>query len=177
MSLDANNNFYSTYTCTFDEFVKDNKEWFEANISLSTPERSKKLQDALLARWRIYEICGETYGEFKYFMIDTLNVHKKYYEEMIDNYDKEFDYSVATIRKTKSKGNQKNVNVDLPNKKIDAIDIYSYPSSGDKTDSENEISYEHPDIFLTLKKQYMNQIRDLYREYAEKFSDCFIHIY
>ena len=156
---------HAEYTMTFKDFVNDNTDWFAQNIVLSTAERTGELQLALASIWNFYEISGETIGEFKLMLTDTLNEYKAYYEEMISNYEKEYDYATAISRTDET------VHVELPNKQISPTDYYKYPSSVDKRTNTD------PARFLLLKQQYLSQIRNLYREFASRFTDCFIHIF
>lgn len=167
--MDNEDMMYAEYTITFNDFVEENKEWFEQTIALSTTERTGALQLALLSRWRFYEVAGETIQQQKLMMEDVLKQHKRYYEEMITNYDKDFDYATAVDVTSE----QKSIHVELPNKKIDTNDIYSYPSAGDKVNSTRTDKAR----FLALKQQYLNQVQDLYRDFANRFTDCFIHMF
>lgn len=158
-------NMYAKYTMTFKDFVDSNLEWYATNIKLSTPKMTGELQLALSSMWDFYEISGETIGEFKLMLLDTLHEYSSYYEEMITNYEKEFDYATAVIRKTD------NIHIELPNKQVSPTDYDKYPSSIDK------VNVNDPARFLLLKQQYLAQIRNLYREFASRFTDCFIHIF
>lgn len=44
-------------------------------------------------------------------------------------------------------------------------------------DYESDIETTHNDLFLEQKQKYIEQLRDLYNEFARRFSDCFLHIY
>lgn len=191
------------YTMRYIDFLKDanNQKWVDDNIVLSTTERSSMLKDAIRAMWGVWEIGGETIGEFEEFMLETLNEHRHYYEQMLDGYDREYDYETglsdittsATTSEADSTGTsttaEKGIHVDLPNKQIDAEDIYKYPDSGDSNDTNTnttdnttskttgEIKRTYNARYLDLKRAYLNQVRDLYREYAERFSECFVHLF
>ena len=169
----------ANYTITFKEFTQDivNDAWLASSLVMSSEERTSKLLLALKSVWNPYEICGETIGEFKMFMLDTFNAHKDYYEEMITAYEKEFDYANATIRTVSNEGLEKDIHVDLPNKKIDEEDIYAYPNDGNKRDVESTNTVEDGSLFLRAKHEYLRQIRNLYVEFAYKFKDCFIHVF
>lgn len=173
------------YTMTFYDLLSLDPDFISNNLKMSTDDRTNNLVDALKAQWSVYEISGETIGEFKLFLVTTFNEYKRYYEEMLDNYDKEFDYREGIIRKTSLEGSvtneDKSIYVDLPNKKIDESDIYAYPSSGNKDNGKTmnnstSTTTNNADM-IRLRVQYLSQIRDLYRDFALKFSDCFIHIY
>ena len=163
--VNDNLEMHAEYTMTFKDFVNDNLEWFSSNIKLSTEKMTGELQLALSSMWDFYEIAGETIGDFKLMLLDTLNEHKAYYEDMISNYEKAFDYAKAVERETD------NVHIELPNKQVSPTDYDKYPSSIDK------VKVNDPARFLLLKQQYLSQIRNLYREFASRFTDCFIHIF
>lgn len=158
-------NMHAEYTMTFKDFVNYNTDWFSSNIKLSTAERTGELQLAISSMWDFYEIAGETIGEFKLMLLDTLNEWSAYYEEMLNTYEKEFN---ANDWQKKA---DETIHVELPNKQISPTDYYKYPSAVDKRENTD------PARFLLIKQQYLSQIRNLYREFASRFTDCFIHIF
>lgn len=161
------------YTMLFSDYLEVDSEWYNKNIKMSTDARTTALRKALEAMWGVYEISGETVGEMRTFLLNTLNEHIDYYEDMIDNYDKEYDYTTGMTRENETVN--KNLSVELPNKKISEEDIYAYPDSADK--SETTVKSTDNSLFLALKQRYLRQIRNLYNEFARRFFDCFIHIY
>ena len=44
-------------------------------------------------------------------------------------------------------------------------------------DYTSDITTTHNDLFLEQKQKFIEQLRDLYNEFARRFSDCFLHIY
>ena len=166
---------YAKYTMTFKEFLQDdiNLAWFESSIVMSDTDRTQRIQTAIKSMWDAYEISGETIGEFKMFLLDTFTLHKDYYEDMITNYDKEFDYTTGIVRTSET--DAKDIHVELPNKKIDENDIYKYPNDANK--GNTVITNRDNSLFLRMKREYLRQIRNLYNEFAMKFTDCFIHIF
>ena len=158
-------NMHAEYTMTFKDFVNYNTDWFSANIKLSSAERTGELQLAISSMWDFYEIAGETIGEFKLMLLDTLNEWSAYYEEMLNTFEKEFNANDW------QKKTDETIHVELPNKQISPTDYYKYPSSVDKRENTD------PARFLLIKQQYLSQIRNLYREFASRFTDCFIHIF
>ena len=168
---------YAKYSISFKEFYEEEPTWLGSNLIMSTTARTDFLINALKAMWDVYEISGENIGEFKLFLLDTFNLHKKYYEEMLDNYEKQFDFTTGLTRRSGNTSVQKTINVELPNKSVDASDIYKYPDNADKNDFTNDSWSYDPAAFTKLKTQYMRQIRNLYNEFAMKFTDCFIHIF
>lgn len=138
------------------------------------------------------------------FMIDTFGEYYQYYYDIITNYRKEYDYALNNKRvitkndKLNMVGNTNIVNdsedkqteYQLPNKVID--DSYrSTPSNiiDTNTNNVNDKNYtndtsrdsvtttEFNNEFIDLKNKYMNQIRNVYREFAMKFKDCFYQVY
>ena len=45
------------------------------------------------------------------------------------------------------------------------------------SDYESDVVTTYDNEFLDLKRKYLNQIRNIYHEFALKFSDCFIHVF
>lgn len=181
------------YTERFTDFITNNPNWLEENLVMSTTERTTKLVQMLINTYGIYEISGETEGEEKEFLIDVFGCYKDYYEEILDNYTKKFNFESGIINNSltthtkKNDGEDSNVNihVELPNKKIDANDYFNYPDNADKeittrgtsvTDT-NTSSVTSNDKYIKLKNQYIRQIRNIYSEIALKFKECFIMLY
>lgn len=136
-----------------------------------------RLNEAFIAIWVEYDIVIKYIEDqqlgfcraFKGYMLEVINEYKNYYDEMITAYSKQYDYTEGLIKTI----DNESIYVDLPNKVVNATDIYKYPSSGDKGKS----TITNKDRFIALKLQYMSQIRDLYREFAYKFKDLFYHTY
>lgn len=193
--------FNAEYTETLDSFIELNPTWLEDNLKMSTTDRTDSLCSMIKSIWFFNEISGETEGQFKIFMIRKFEEYKCYYEEKLDNYTKKFNYEEGLIetRTSTKTGNVKNnssakvtpntidTHYDLPNKQTtNEYPSYKDTSTGDTSsvgslDSDTtdnvEDTIKYNDRFITLKNAYMKQIRDLYHEFAEKFSPCFLHLY
>lgn len=178
------------YTMSFLEWRNLQKEWYESNIIMDDEDKSAKIREAINSHWDMYEISGETIGEFQLFLLSVFNEYKAYYIELLNTYEKKFEWDTKGLtrvtnvdRNSTNTNNSTNLNVDLPNKQINASDYFKYPSSGDKLDTTNTIDGNETrtttmnDNFIFMKNQYMSQIKNLYREFALKFSDCFIHVF
>lgn len=170
MSLE---NSSAKYTMTLHDYLKIDNEWFDTHMTMSNSDRTANFRKALTAMWGIYEISAETVGQFRIYLSDTFAIWCDYYDKMIDTYERDYDFESGVD--TKVTTTDKSIHVALPNKKIDQKDIYAYPDSGDKT--ESSVTTTNMDKFISLKLQYMKQIRNLYNEFATRFYDCFIHIY
>lgn len=166
------------YTMSFLEFLDITGQWFYTNFTMSTTARTTGIQNAIRQKWNLYEIAGETIGEMKLMLKDTFDYWKPYYEEMLTAYEKQFDYATDGItRVVEDEGEVKGIHVELPNKQIDATDIYKYPNDGDKDEHSNTVTTTDSTRFLEMKQKYMRQIRNLYNEYADKLDECFIHVF
>lgn len=179
--------------------------WNRIMAQFSSFDSTNTLADMFLSMYRYYEICDKDASVFYQCVVDTYNEHMQYYKDLKSNYDKEYDYSTGNRKivsrsdesrntnknDTISKSNGTSRDFDLPNKVVNPNSEDGY-LTGKKTserkdeannESESETSYDssittiYMDEFLTLKNKYLNQIRNLYHEFCEKFYDCFLHIY
>lgn len=197
-------NMYAKYTQTFHDFLKDNPTFLDDVITFEDNERKEKLKIALTSEFNLYEIGGETDEMFKIMFEDTFKQYKDYYNERITAYEKEYDYTLGNRRRTLKKstinteGNQngsnisnnKHTEIELPNKQVTSS-YEGYPNSitkdesqdngvksyDNKTDLDDEVTTIFDDEFLDLKRKYMEQLRNIYLEFAKKFKECFILIY
>ena len=164
-----------------------------------------QLLNILTSVYRYYE-CGTSDNlEMLQFMKDTFDEYKKYYLEIISNYEKEYDYALNNKRVTTKKdeltieGNtnisneedRSNTDYELPNKVIPANDYRNTPSAitDNKASTEQNKSYdnnttrdssttvEFNNEFIDLKNKFMRQIRNVYHEFAMKFKECFYQVY
>lgn len=163
------------------------------------------LYNMFLSMYRYYEICDEDDTVFISCISDKFNEYKAYYKELYDNYTKEYDYAVGNkkvVSRSDTSHSESDDNVvssnastdkqyDLPNKVVDPDEENGYLTGKDTHDGSSSvnnttdhdstygstITTEYKDEFLTLKRQYLNQIRNLYHEFCEKFKECFIQIY
>ena len=197
-------NMYAKYTQTFHDFLKDNPTFLDDVITFEDNERKEKLKVALTSEFNLYEIGGETDEMFKIMFEDTFKQYKDYYNERITAYEKQYDYTLGNRRRTmktsaiNTKGEQfgiegsdnKHTEIELPNKQV-SRDYEGYPNAinTDKSESQarkdysndttlnDEVTTIFDDEFLDLKRKYMEQLRNIYLEFAKKFKECFILIY
>ena len=155
--------------------------------------------------WNFYEICDSDVSVFRDCVIDVFNQNCDYYKELYDNYKKEYDYAVGNKRTmtrhdsshsertgyTASTGTGSTKEYDLPNKAVSESSENGYLTGKNESDNmeigndasnkdstyDSEIVNVYDNEFLDLKKKYMQQIRNLFEEFAGRFSDCFIHLF
>ena len=188
--------FVGTYGSTLKGYITGkNKE----NIDTDS------LYNMLFAVYSWYEIGDEDKITMLIYMENVIDEYIDYYDELIGNYKKEYDYALNNKRViTKSdkfniEGNTQitneqdgsNTRYDLPNKVVPTSNWRSTPSdiTDNKDTSVNNKDYtnettrdsttttEFNNEFIDLKNKYINQIRNLYREFAMKFKDCFYQVY
>lgn len=173
--------------------------------SLFSSDMASDMIDMLASVYRYYECGTEDKDEMLQFMKDTFDEYKDYYYELITNYKKAYDYALNNKRvitksdKLNIEGNTQisneqdasNTRYDLPNKVVPSSNWRSTPSdiTDTKDSSLNNKDYtnettrdsttttEFNNEFIDLKNKYINQIRNLYREFAMKFKDCFYQVY
>lgn len=197
-------NMYAKYTQTFHDFLKDNPTFLDDVITFEDNERKEKLKVALTSEFNLYEIGGETPEIFKIMFEDTFKQYKDYYNERITAYEKQYDYTTGNKRRTLkssnigtegsndsyNKSSNKHTNIELPNRQVSS-DYEGYPNDINTDDGRNEdhrayanetklndeVTTIFDDEFLDLKRKYMEQLRNIYLEFAKKFKECFILIY
>lgn len=163
-----------------------------------------KLLNMIKSIFRYHEIGSDDDDEFYQFMTDVFNENKDYYIDLITNYSKAYDYATNNKRTvsrsdtysksanviSSNSGNNEHTEYELPNKITD--DSYKNAPSSISTDdnsgstssstSGNTVGtsttiYTYDNELLDLKRKYINQIRNVYEEFANKFKECFIMIY
>lgn len=174
-----------------------------------------KLKGAIINKYALYDIniptkgVNKSYGfdDIKEFVEDlerALWLKAPYYNELISNYNKAYDYSTGNKRHTlredswersgeKSSSGSSNgthKEYELPNKVV-AQDYQSTPSSidtdnGTSSNSEedsstttgtSETTVTYDNEFLDLKRKYLAQIRNIYEDYADEVKECFYLIF
>lgn len=146
---------------------------------LDWSSRTEDFKAMLISMWDVYEISGETINEQKKFMLDTFNEYKDLYEERLTNYEKNIDWlpEDGVLSSSRTHGDTSEVHVELPNKQIDPNDIFSYPNDGVKTTPDVTTDDKSISEQLAIRRSYLNQIKNYYREFALRFATCFIHMF
>lgn len=187
-------NIKAFYTESFHEFNSHNPSWLSETLQLDTTDHTNAFCDMLISMWGVYEIAGETEDEQKLFMLDTFNQHKQYYLELLTNYEKEFSWWLDGYKRTVShtgtstvtaSGKDTELHIDLPNKVVSSDNYENYPSTVDVTKPGSTTTttpnltttYENTEEFISKKREYMNQIRNIYAEFASRFYDCFLGVF
>lgn len=165
------------YTETFLDFQANNPSMLERVIVMSTTERSNKLIEMLKAKYNIYEIACPNESLFVQYLKDTFNEHKDYYEELLDTYDKKYDIDDLNKRIVESEitPNLVEEHIDLPR----TSPAVEKPTTKDvsKGTSSTESTTTDMSSLISLKTQYMRQVRNVYSEFANRFAECFLQVF
>ena len=178
----------------------------------STVIEATPLITHIISIFRYNEIFDDTYDDVNHFydifldgLEDVFKEYRDYFEEILTNYNKQYDYTTGIIKtkiKTKNgtKVSEDYINRtdgateavhDLPNRVLSSSDISGYASQIIKNDNTTGINDTNTDTYnlaegetitdpsqlLSLKRQYLRQVRDVYDEFAHKFKDCFLFTY
>lgn len=162
------------------------------------------LGELIADKYNDYDMVEETNNLLQHYFLDIFEENIIYYAQLLVNYRKDYDYATGNKRivsrndninieghrEINNDNNNKSTDYELPNKVI-ADNYESTPSNINKTDTkekstndydnntthESQVVTEYKNEFLDLKNKYMNQIRDVLKEFASKFELCFQLVY
>lgn len=167
---------YSYSSITLRDAIKEEPQLLEAFV-LNTQEQTTKFIDIFRAKWDMYDIGGETIELFKIFITNRFIVKKDYYQELIDEYETQFNYldGRKTVTTYREDANTDSTDYDLPRK------TGATGTATAKTNVDGELEWTRTltgDVdVLEQKSKYMKFIRNLYEQFADEFKDCFSLIY
>lgn len=164
---------------------------------------NNELYDVFMSMYRYYEINDIDEEIFKQCVHDTYNQHVEYYKELWLNYNKTYDIKTDNKRITirsdsssssrsesgSSSGSSQDKHYDLPNKTVQSPDGYidditkgsderEHSVEGESSNEyDSTVTTQYNNEFLTLKREYLAQIRNVYEEFISKFKECFMLIY
>lgn len=123
--------------------------------------RATKFIKVFLGMYDIYEIGAETIELFKNWLQDTYDEYIDYYIEMLDAYEIKINMLDGVV------SDDLETYIDLPNKSTDK----EYATNKTKRHSTGNVNV------IDLKREYLNLIKNLYRDFAKDFRACFAIIY
>ena len=151
------------------------------------------------------EYTTDELNEFADDLVSIIRLKAPYYNELIKNYKKEYDYATGNKKivaredhytrsgttEFEGSNDDKTVHYDLPNKNVNPDTYASNPSEMDTDHGENsntttidhasdgtsDIVTTYANEVLDLKRKYLAQIRNVYEEYADECKECFYLIY
>lgn len=183
---------YSYTSITLRDALKLNPDLLE-NLTLSTTNRTKLFQDMFKAYYNSKSIAGETVELFKLWIEDTFNVHKDYYENILNEYEKELNLDEGFVLTREHTDNGSSSGSVSSNSNTDNIDLPNKPTANEYVSDrvKNNASSNNSDTYnknvvetvtgnvntLEQREKALKFIRNYYLEFVKKFDDCFAHVY
>lgn len=195
-----NNMLYSYSSITLLDALKEDETLLDGFI-LSNEEQTINFKETFKSMYNLYDIGGETIGLFKLMIENRFNLKKRYYQDLLNEYNKEIDYldgyvenetliDSSTDNGTSSSSSNTNDNdtiYDLPYKQTENM-YATKKNTGDRnstlqntsenTKSKNVTRNKKGSVnVLEQKIKYLKYIRNIYEEFAKEFKDCFVLVY
>ena len=187
---------YAKYTIQFRDVLELYPTLLD-ELQFTNEDDTIKFIKMLKNKWFIYEIGGETIEEFKTYLTTTFNEYIEYYEEMLNAYKTEinmldgiktsiaYDETKQQDTSLDNSGTSEDKTFGLPNKTTSTdyltergtINNTARETFSDTTTKNHSIQRTGGVNVIELKREYMNLIRNLYSEFADKFQKCFITLY
>lgn len=167
-----NNNAYSTIK--FRDYIKLFPSCLD-NLKMSTDDQTSKLKKVFTAYFNDYEIGGETPEMFQQFLLDCYNENYDYYQEYINVYEDKINYLDGYITTTEESNHGQNKEYDLPHKQVSSEE--GYLSRLAKADATSTYTKKGGINVVDQKFNYMKKLKNIYKEFVEKFKPCFLLIY
>lgn len=194
------------YTKLFSDISQDSKNEISTLCNtLQVPQGAIGLNDMLYNMYRYHEINDSDEEVFVQCVKDTFNEHIDYYKKLIEIYSNDITFNDILKKTTErndtsdtsssstgtSTGENTTREYDLPNKQINPSSEDGYLTGKTKTNNEgtvtgsetrnNEygstITSKDNKEFIRVKNEYLAQIRNIVREFASRFDDCFLKVY
>lgn len=152
-----------------------------------------------------YEICDADESVFVLTLNHVFGLHQHEYEQLIKAYfadmpvkdllkrkhDREDSSSSDEFSHDHNVGDTTSKGYDLPNRAVNPQDENGYLSDKNTNDIENtndgenhrssdyesHSTTEDNNLFIQLKNEYLQHIRDILHEFANRFGECFLQVY
>ena len=193
----------SKYTKTLNELLATDSNFSNELLDIFKtafgPDEKKgaALWSRFLNQWGMYEVnsldeidyvTSSGYvrhsNVFIYSVYTTLHSKISYYKQLLEAYEKEYNFEEGlTITQTSSstetgRTNGSEKQYDLPRSGGESKPSNSATSTADVNNSASTtVTRTDKSKFINLRTQYMNKVRDLFRDFALEFYECFILVY
>lgn len=133
---------YAKYTMCLIDAIAEKPDLMDG-ISLSTTTRTNALKNMIMAMFWNYEISGETLQEEASYLKYTCDEWKHYYEELLDAYERGFDWAVGEVTYSAVSGTDTKEDVFTPRaqyssttegERADHTELYDLPRSSPTID-------------------------------------------
>lgn len=167
-----NNN--ATASIKFRDYIKLYPDCLEV-LQMETDEQTTNLRKVFTAYFNDYEIGGETPVQFQQFLEDVYWDNHLFYQNYINVYEHKIDFLDGYISTFTEDANTENKNYDLPNKKVESVE--GYLSNMDKSNSSHSYTKKGGVNVVDQKFNYLNKLKNVYKEFVEEFKPCFLLVY
>ena len=163
------------------------------DIIFGSSEQTNELINTIKTMYDYYDIGFSTITMFKRYLTNEINTKKAYYLQILNEYQKEFDYmqgyvssqtdSIIESSNSENSNTRENDFIDLPNKITSSNYITSKENSNNSSNANyvnnrsNAINKKGGVNILEQKKQYLKYIRNVYYDFAKDLRNCFAIIY
>ena len=121
---------------------------------------------------------------FVYSVYEIFHNRVYYYKQLLEAYEKEYNFEEGlTVTQTSSstetgRTNGSEKQYDLPRSGGESKPSNSASSTADvNNEASTTVTRTDKSRFINLRTQYMNKVRDLFRDFALEFYECFILVY
>lgn len=172
MELVMNNN--ATATVKFRDYIKLYPNCLDI-LKMSTDVQTENLRSVFKAYFNDYEVGGETSVQFQQFLEDVYYENYLFYQRYVDVYEDKINYLDGYVSEYTENIDTENKNYDLPHKKVDGADGYMT----DKQQGNSSTTYTKKGgvNVVDQKFNYMNKLKNVYKEFVEEFKCCFLLVY
>lgn len=163
------------------------------DFDFGNANRNEKFNKIFKAMYNTKSLAGETIELFKIYIDDTFNEFVDYYNELLDIYETQLNYSdgIKATRIHRDTGDSQdtanfsneNKVIDLPNSTTEGEYITEKTKNTNNSGLHNEYSKTISESItggvnvIDQREKMLKYIRSLYIEFAEKFKDCFAFVY
>lgn len=193
----------SKYTKTLNELLVEDSnlrteilEIFKTGF-VPNEQRGVVLMGKFIAQWGMYEVNNldeidyidkngyvRHSNVFVYSVYETFTSRVNYYKQLLDAYEKDYNFEEGlTVTQTSSttetgRTNGSEKQYDLPRSGGESKPSNSASSTADvNNEASTTVTRTDKSRFINLRTQYMNKVRDLFRDFALEFYECFILVY
>ena len=160
-------------------------------------KKASALMSKFVSQWGMYEVNSleeidyvTTNGYVRHSNVFVYSVYEifhnrvYYYKQLLEAYEKEYNFEEGlTVTQTSSstetgRTNGSEKQYDLPRSGGESKPSNSASSTADvNNEASTTVTRTDKSRFINLRTQYMNKVRDLFRDFALEFYECFILVY
>ena len=200
--------FPAKYTMTLHDALKIDEtllDGIDYGEDEGMPELTEAVRKAVIARFDLYEIGGETLPEFKLYILRKFEQYSEYYKRLMLSAAELFDWKIDSSRaiseavtmgntrdftpRAKYQNVTESVNTDLPRSTVsqehptDKVNTTSTNEGLEGSDTTVDAGYDNKTVTDTNTtplrnwKRFVDSIRNVTYDFADKFRPCFINLF